>query len=126
MADKIGEYIQKRLRAKNIEDKEAAGFLNIAPSTLRKKFPLDDLYISNIIDFSKLLDEDIILDFYYCKEPLKSLRDKQVKLWEDQIKALKEENTKQAVAIDQLNDHIKTQKELIASLRRELELQNRK
>lgn len=126
MADKIGAYIQKRLRAKKIKDEEAAGFLNIAASTLRKKYFLDDLYISEVIKLSKLLDEDIILDFYYTSEPLKSLRDRQVRVWETKIADLKAENDRQIEKVEQLNDHITTQKELISSLKREIDLLRKK
>lgn len=122
MSDTIGKYIQERLRKKNIKNEEAAGFMNIAASTLRKYFPSDDLYISKLIDFSKLLDEDIISDYYYSREPLKSIHYREIKKWEEQIAALKATAGRQEEIIEHLKDQINTQKELILALKREMEL----
>jgi hypothetical protein len=121
MSEKIGEFIHRKIKGKGLEDKQVAGFLNISPSTLRKTYPLEDMYISRIIEFCKLLGEDIILEFYYGKEPLKSMREKEIQEGNKKVQELSVINENQEKTIKQLQDHIETQKELFIALKKEIQ-----
>lgn len=120
MADTIGEFLHKKIKSKGLEDKQVAGFLNISPSTLRKTYPLDDMYISRLIEFCELLGEDIILEYYYSKEPLKSLRKIEIEKWNKDISELKAAVENKEQTIRQLREHISTQNELIGMQKKEI------
>lgn len=118
MAKKIGQFIQQKVRSRNLEDKDIAKTLNITVSAVRKIYPLDDLHINRVLEFCKLLDEDLIHEFYYAQEPLKSLLKKTSNSSLKQIKILQDENIELKKTINQLEDHIKTLKELVESLKK--------
>ena len=120
MAKKIGEFIHDKFKSKGLEDKQVAGFLNISPSTLRKTFLADDLYISRLIKCSKLIGDDVIAEYYYSKEPLRSFHEAEIKKWSDDIEVLKSAIDAQKKTISHLEDHIDTQRELLASLKKEI------
>jgi hypothetical protein len=120
MADTIGEFLHKKIKSKGLEDKQVAGFLNISPSTLRKTYPLDDMYISRLIEFCELLGEDVIVEYYYAKEPLKSFRKSEFEKWHKEIHELKATLENKEQTIRQLQDHISTQNELISLQKREI------
>jgi septal ring factor EnvC (AmiA/AmiB activator) len=120
MADTIGEFLHKKIKSKGLEDKQVAGFLNISPSTLRKTYPLEDMYISRLIEFCELLGEDIILEYYYSREPLKSLRKNETDKWGKEMAELKAALENKEKITQQLQEHINTQNELIALQKREI------
>jgi len=121
MAESIGSFIHKKVKAKGLSDKQVAGYFNISPSTLRKYYPLKDMYISKIIEFCELLDEDLILDYYYNKEPLKGFRKRDMEKHQQELAELRMmlEQTKEMVG--QLQKHIATQNDLIVLQKREIQ-----
>jgi hypothetical protein len=79
------------------------------------------MYISKIIEFCELLDEDLILDYYYNKEPLKGFRKRDMEKHQQELAELRMmlEQTKEMVG--QLQKHIATQNDLIVLQKREIQ-----
>ena len=113
MNSTIGEYLHKKAKAKALQDKEVAAFLNISSTTLRKVYLNDEIYVSRLIEFCKLFNEDLFLNFYYEHGVLKELKKKELEPFKTKIKVLEEELDKHKKETQQLEDHIKTQKQLI-------------
>lgn len=120
MAEDIGKYLQKRARKSGLGDKEIAKLLNIAKSTLEKVYIRDDISVSRLMQFCAIFGEDIFLQFYYEKEPLKSLRMKEIEGWKVKIQELADDIRNKEKNIQYLEDHIRTQNKLIASLEKEI------
>jgi hypothetical protein len=114
----IGEFLRKKIRnsPNKITDKIVADFLNIAEPTLGPVYRADDLYLSRLMKFCIILDEDLIRQFYYNKEPLKRFKDREERVWMEKIETLEKENNRLMELKEKLEDHIKTQKSYIEHL----------
>src|SRR5690625_3165127 len=107
MSDHIGKFLQKKARKSGLGDKEIAKLLNIAKSTLEKAYIRDDINVSRLMQFCAIFGEDIFLEFYYEKEPLKSLRKKEIEGWQRKIQNLVGEVHNKEKNIRYLEEHVK-------------------
>lgn len=112
----IGQYVQKRLRAKKIRDEDVAKALSIDSSTVRKIYSSDDIYVNRLAIISILLDEDVYSNFFHIKEPLKRFKDREKKVWLDKIADYEKEIKRLTELQTQMQDHINTQKAYIEHL----------
>jgi hypothetical protein len=118
--DDLGRYIQGRLRAKNIEDKEVATLLNISVKTVPKIYPSKDIYSDRLAKLSILLNEDLFLDFYGKKEPLKTLLNKEKTQLLDELAKANSDNEQQKKLIELLSNQLLDQNSTIKSLHEQI------
>lgn len=112
----LGKYIQKRLREKGIEDKEVAEQLNLSVRTVPNMYQQSEIPVNRIAKLSILLDEDIYLNYFGTKEPLKSILNRSLKTIEEQLLILEEINEFNLSALNDKNNIIELQNKLIKEL----------
>ncbi len=118
--DDLGRYIQARLRAKNIEDKDVAAILNISVKTVHKIYPNKDLYSERVAKFCLILNENIFLDFYGKKEPLKTLLNKDIADLISELSKSKSEIEEYKKIVGILNTQLLEQNSSIRALHEEI------
>lgn len=118
--DHIGKFLQKRARKSGMEDKDIAKYLHIAKSTLEKAYLNDEIYVSRLMKFCGIFGEDLFLEFYYEKEPLRSLRQRERETWNKKIQELTMSNEAKEKSIQYLEENNRIQNKLIASLEKDI------
>jgi len=122
----IGEFIREKIRAKGgVEDKDVAKFLNVSIPTWGRNYLSDDLYLSKLEKFSVFLNEDILRQFYYSKEPLKRFKDAEEQVWLKKIEDLEIKIQHLQEVQSKMQEHIDTQKSFIEHLKDEITLQKK-
>lgn len=118
--ESLGKYVQKRLREKGIEDKTVADTLNLSVKTVPKIYLQTEIPCDRIAKISVLVDENLYLDFFGRKEPLKSLlnRDKQQLI--EIVSRLESLNDRNAKTIQDKDRIIELQNKLILELEKKL------
>ncbi|HYH56748.1 MAG TPA: hypothetical protein VD772_09060 [Anseongella sp.] len=112
--------MQRKKKERGLSDKEIADFLNITVSAVEKMYSNNDIYASRLAKLSALFGENLVEDYYYGQEPLRSMRQKAIDEWTKKIDALKSTISAQKASITQLKDHIKTQNDYISLLEKEI------
>jgi hypothetical protein len=112
----IGEFLRKYFREHKITDQQIADHLSITKSAVEKIFHQEDIYVSRLILLSELAKTDFF-NYYYNQQPLKGIRNSNIKKLEDDIIGLKK-------TVDRLTEHAKNlehmnevQQKVISSLK---------
>lgn len=113
METSVGKRLKQKINARKITNNQIAKFINLSPDTVKKLFTYQHIEIDRLIQFSELLGEDLVNEFYYSKEPLKSFKEKELAPFITRIAALEAELASYKKEVQQLEDHINTQKQLI-------------
>ncbi|HLS95800.1 MAG TPA: hypothetical protein VK017_09600 [Sphingobacterium sp.] len=120
MGEIVGKYLQRKKKEHGLTNKQIADFLNITVSAVEKMYTNDEIYASRLAKLSALFGENLVEDYYYRQEPLRSMSQKVIDEWNQKIDALKATIANQKTSINQLRDHIKTQNDYIALLEKEV------
>lgn len=77
--------------------------------------------MSKIIEFCELLDEDLVSEFYYSKEPLKGFRRKEMEQYQQELAELQTTLEQREETVKHLQKHILTQNDLIDLQKKEIQ-----
>lgn len=118
--ESLGKYIQRRLRERRIEDKAVADILNLSVKTVPKIYKQSEIPSDRVAKISILLNENVYLNYYGSKEPLKSILNHNTKELTEKVSRLEELNEQHANAIKDKDSIIELQNKLIAELEEKL------
>jgi len=113
MSIHIGEIIKSLGKEKGLKAKAIANFVNVSESSLYKIYNRQSIDMDKMIKFSKLFNKNLFLH-YLNVEPLKSMFNKDIVVFQNQIAELEKELIAKNGKIDDLLEIIANQKKLIS------------
>lgn len=97
-----GEELKKKLKESGVSQAEIARRLGVIPQSVIQTLEAKDIKSGFIEDLCRILDKDI--NFFYGGKALAESKGKDIKILENKISLLEEENIKLRHELDRLQD----------------------